>query len=170
MPILDQIETAIPSLRRYALGLTGDRDMADDLVQDTLERAVARRQSWRATGPVQAWLFRILLNRYRDTLRRRPAHLVAVEDLPVEPARPGGQEGHMALAEVKAAIDALPPDQRAALLLVTVEGMSFDEAAQLLDIPVGTLMSRLGRARETLRTRTGRPRPARRPAKESHTP
>lgn len=161
MAILDEIEANIPALRRYARALVRDREAADDLVQDCLERAVAKRHSWRRDGPVRAWLFRILLNLHRDNLRRRPRHLMAVEDMTIEPSLPGNQEAHMALAEVEAAMQKLPDDQRAALLLVALEGMSFDEAAATLDIPKGTLMSRLGRARDRLRTLTGRDRPAR---------
>lgn len=155
MPVLDEIEAAIPSLRRYAHALTGNRDSADDLVQDCLERALARRADFRAEGPVRAWLFRILVNRHRDLIRRNPVALMAVEDIP-EQGRPGGQEGHLALREVQSAIARLPTDQRHVLLLVALEGLSFDEAASLLDIPRGTLMSRLARARATLRTLTGR--------------
>lgn len=161
MSILPQIEAAIPALRRYARALLRDADRADDLVQDCLERAVARRHDWRGEGPVQAWLFRILLNRHRDLIRANPGHLVAVDDLP-ELAAPAPQDGHLALAEVHRAMGRLPADQRAALLLVAVEGRSFDQAADLLGIPKGTLMSRLARARANLRHQTGRsdaPRP-----------
>lgn len=87
MTILDEIEAAIPALRRYAHALTRDRDQADDLVQDTLERAIARRESWRGDGAVQGWLFRILLNRWRDLQRSpgAPRHLVPIEELPDQP-------------------------------------------------------------------------------------
>lgn len=159
MDILDEIEAAIPALRRYALALTRDRVTADDLVQDCLERAVSRRHRWRREGPVQAWMFRILQNLWRDELRRRPrrAHLVAVETLEAQaPPVSGGQEAHLALADVHRAMGRLPEDQRAALLLVAVEGLSYDEAAQVLGIPRGTLMSRLARARTSLRSLTGR--------------
>ena len=158
MTPLDEIEAAIPALRRYARALVHDRAEADDLVQDCLERALARLGDWRGDGPLRAWLYRILLNRHRDLLRAapRPGHLVPVDGLAVEPAQPGGQEGHMALAEVRAALARLPPDQRRALLLVALEGFSFDEAAVALEIPRGTLMSRLARARATLRSLTGR--------------
>jgi RNA polymerase sigma-70 factor, ECF subfamily len=158
MTVLDQIEAAIPALRRYAHALVRDRARADDLVQDCLERAVAKRQMWRGDGPVQAWLFRIMLNRHRDLLRAAgPAgHLVAVQDLASEPAQSGGQEAHLALAEVHAAMGRLPVDQRAALLIVALEGRTFEEAASILAIPKGTLMSRLARARSTLRVLTGR--------------
>ena len=152
MAFLHQVEDAIPALRRFARALTRDRDRADDLVQDCLERAVAKRHLWRGDGSVEAWLFRILLNRHRDLRRRAPAPgwLVAVEDLPAEPQRQGGQEAHLALREVEAALARLPPEQREALLLVALEELSYDEAALALSIPRGTLMSRLARAREVL--------------------
>lgn len=159
MDILDEIEAAIPALRRYALALARDRALADDLVQDCLERALSARARWRRDGPVQAWMFRILQNLWRDELRRRPRrpHLVAVEDLgAMAPASPGGQEAHLALREVHAAMGRLPDDQRAALLLVGVEGMRYDEAAAVLGIARGTLMSRLARGRARLREMTGR--------------
>ena len=158
MTVLDDIEASIPALRRYAHALLRDRDRADDLVQDCLERAVAKRHLWRGDGPVQAWLFRILINRHRDLYRAAPApgHLVAVEDLEMELAQPGGQEAHLALRDVQTAITRLPMDQREALLMVALQGKTCDEAAAILDIPTGTLMSRLGRARATLRVLTGR--------------
>ncbi|AXC50601.1 RNA polymerase subunit sigma [Paracoccus suum] len=158
MTVLEDIEASIPALRRYARALMRDPDRADDLVQDCLERAVAKRHSWRGDGPVQAWLFRILINRYRDLQRQNPGpgHLVAIDDLTFETAQPGGQEAGLALREVQDALARLPGDQREALVIVALEGNSFDQAASLLDIPKGTLMSRLARARATLRVLTGR--------------
>jgi len=158
MTDLDKIETQIPALRRYAHALMRDAEAGDDLVQDCLERAVAKLHQRRPDGALRAWLFRILINRHRDLMRRapRPGHLIAVEDLPAEPSRPAGQEAHMALRETEAAIARLPEDQRRALLLVALDGATFDEAAAMLDIPRGTLMSRLARARASLRTMTGR--------------
>ena len=156
MTFLDEIEAAIPALRRYAHALVHQREAAEDLVQDTLERALRRGHLWRGDGPVRAWLFRILLNRFRDVRRRAGAvHLVAVDAVP-EPSRPGGQEDHLDLAEVHRAMTRLPDDQRAALLLVALEGMRLAEAAAVLGIPEGTLVSRLGRARAALRLMTGR--------------
>ncbi len=157
MTLLDEIESCIPALRRYAHALVRDREGADDLVQDCLERAVARRGHWRGDGPVRAWLFRILLNRFRDQLRsvRASVQLVPAESL-VETAQPGDQEDRLALREVHDAIGRLPLDQRAALLLVALEGFSLAEAAEALDIPEGTLTSRLARARQALRRETGR--------------
>jgi len=156
MTILDEIEAEIPALRRYARALLRDRQGADDLVQDCLERALARRHHWRGDGPVRNWLFRILLNRFRDNMRRAGARAYLVPlDAASEPACPGGQETHLALREVHEAMGRMPPDQRAALLLVAVEGMSFTEAAEALNVPEGTLSSRLGRARAFLRQETG---------------
>lgn len=157
MPILDEIEAAIPALRRYAHSLVRDRDGAEDLVQDCLERAISRQRHWRGDGPVRAWLFRILLNRFRDDRRRwaSRAQLVSIDTVP-ELARSGGQNVHLELSEVHEAMGRLPPDQRAALLLVSLEGMTLAEAADVLGLPEGTLASRLGRARAALRQMTGR--------------
>lgn len=154
---LDEIERALPALRRYARSLTRDIDRADDLVQDCIERAIRKSALWRPTGPLQAWLFRMLLNIYRNDLRRtrRRGEYAALDDMAVEPAAPAAQPGHMALAEVSRALDQLPGEQREALLLVVVEGQSYTDAAGILGIPAGTLMSRLGRARAALRVLTG---------------
>lgn len=155
---LDQVEASVPALRRYARALTRDIDLADDLVQDCLERAIARRGLFRPTGPVRAWLFTILLNLHRNGLRatRRRGPMVDIELVP-EPATPAPQPGHVALAELARAIDTLPLDQKEALLLVTLEGLPYQEAADILKVPLGTLMSRLGRARAALRLITGTP-------------
>ena len=154
---LDEIEAAVPALRRYARALTRNPDRADDLVQDCLERAVRKRALWRPTGPLQAWLFRMLLNIYRNDLRsrRRRGDHVPLDQMPTEPSTPAAQPGRLALAEVDRALGRLPDDQREALLLVAVEGQSYADAASILDIPIGTLMSRLGRARAALRALTG---------------
>lgn len=164
MTFLDEIEAMIPALRRYARALVQDAAAADDLVQDCLERALAQRSAWRGDGSLRGWVFRILLNLHRDGRRRaaRPGHLVPVPDGLPEPSRPGGQEAHLALREVQAALTRLPEDQRRALLLVAVEGLTLAEAAAALDIPEGTLVSRLGRARAALRDMTGRDTPRQR--------
>ncbi len=147
----------MPALRRYARALTRNADRADDLVQDCLERAIRKQGLWRPTGSLRGWLFRILLNLYRNELRsaRRRGEHVSVETLLVEPAVAPAQPGRIALAEMARAIDALSAEQREALLLVVLEGMSYGEAAQVIGVPLGTLMSRLGRARAALRTLTG---------------
>lgn len=150
---LDDIETSIPALRRYARALTGNADRADDLVQDCLERAITKQSLWRPVGPLRPWLFKIMINLHRNEWRRRRGspEPEALDTLPFEPASPASQGARLALAETAAALDRLPADQREALLLVVLEGMSYAEAAGALDIPVGTLMSRIGRAREALR-------------------
>jgi RNA polymerase sigma-70 factor (ECF subfamily) len=159
MRTLDEIEAAIPALRRLARGLMRDREAADDLVQDCLERALVKRHLWRREGPVLHWLYRIMVNRHRDGQRRARLELVPLEGLAAPPSRPGGQEARLDLREVQEALARLAPDQRKALLLVAVEGLSFDQAAKVLDIPRGTLMSRLARARAELRAQTGRESP-----------
>lgn len=153
---LDQVETCVPALRRYARALTRNVDLADDLVQDCLERAISRRGLFRPTGPVRAWLFTILLNLYRNSLRssHRRGQMVDIDTIP-EPSTPAPQPGHIALAEMARAIETLPLDQKEALLLIALEGLSYTEAATILGIPQGTLMSRLGRARAALRVATG---------------
>ena len=155
---LDQVEAAVPALRRYARALTRDVDRADDLVQDCLERAISRRALFRPRGTVRAWLFTILVNLHRNALRSggRRGEAVPVE-LAAELTAPAAQPGHLALAEVARAIDTLPPEQKEALLLIALEGLAYQEAAAILGIPLGTLMSRLGRARAALRTLTGSP-------------
>lgn len=154
---LDEIEGNVPALRRYARALTRDADRADDLVQDCLERAIRKHGLWSPRGPLRAWLFKILLNIYRNDLRRdrRRGYQMPLDDLIVEPAVAPPQPGRIALAEMAKAIDSLPNEQREALLLVVLEGASYEEAAGILGIPAGTLMSRLGRARAALRTMTG---------------
>ena len=155
---LDQLETCVPALRRYARALTRNADLADDLVQDCLERAISRRGLFRPSGPVRAWLFTILLNLYRNALRasHRRGETVDIDMVP-ELSTPAPQPGHIALAEMARAIDTLPLEQKEALLLVTLEGLAYKEAADILDVPLGTLMSRLGRARAALRLATGTP-------------
>jgi RNA polymerase sigma-70 factor (ECF subfamily) len=154
---LDEIEGSVPALRRYARALTRNADRADDLVQACIERAIRKQALWQPTGSLQSWLFRILLNIYRNDLRhqRRRSDQMPLDAMLVEPAVAPAQPGRMALAETARAIDTLAAEQREALLLVVLEGLSYSEAAEVLSIPMGTLMSRLGRARAALRAMTG---------------
>lgn len=161
--LMDEIEDCVPALRRYARALTHDPDRADDLVQDSLERAIRKRGLWRPSGSVRSWMFRILLNVHRNDIRRlrRSPAPVSLEAMPAgDLAGPDVQPGRLALAETARAMQALPLEQREVLLLVAVEEMSYAEAAEVLTIPVGTLMSRLARARAALRglTQTGPPK------------
>lgn len=143
----------IGPLRRYATALTNDPHLADDLVQDTLERAMRKRRQWGGKGSLRSWLFRILYRQFlngRTARSRRPELLAANDEMP-QGVTGAAQEDRMACSEISEAMQRLPQDQRAALVLTVVEGLAYDEAAQVLDIPVGTLRSRLSRAREALR-------------------
>jgi RNA polymerase sigma factor (sigma-70 family) len=147
------IEPLIPALRRYATGLLRNRTVADDLVQDTLERAISRWHQRRPDGDTRAWLFAILHNQAINQLRqsaRRGQH-TAIED--VDPGRlaeaPRQEEG-LAYSEIMQAVQALPEEFRAVLLLIAVEGLSYAEVASVLAVPLGTVMSRLSRARARL--------------------
>lgn len=153
---LDEMEACVPALRRYARALTHNADLADDLVQDCLERAIRKRGLWQPTGPLRAWLFRILLNIWRNDLRHRSRapDAAPLSSVVVEPQVPSASPGRLAFAETARAMQLLPDEQRQALLLVAVEDMSYAEAAAALEIPMGTLMSRLSRARTALRKLT----------------
>jgi RNA polymerase sigma-70 factor, ECF subfamily len=147
----------IPHLRRYAHALAKDPVLADDLVQDCLERALRKWRLWRPNGRVRSWLFRMLYRVYLNQIgkSRRDSETMELAEIR-EPAAPTAHQSvAVEVGEIAAAIDGLPDDQRAAVLLVALEGMNYDEAAWILDIPVGTLRSRLSRGREALRTATG---------------
>lgn len=149
----DKLEAALPDLWRYAFALTRDHARADDLVQDCAERALRKRLLWKPRGALTPWLMRMLLNIYRNQLRapaNRPT-LISVDQLAERRAAPDTLDAHMQLKATLAALDTLPADQREALLLVVLGGMSYRDAAHALDVPMGTLMSRLGRARARLR-------------------
>lgn len=144
-------------MRRYAHALVNDPALADDLVQDCLERAIRKHRLWRPKGRMRSWLFRMLYRIYLNQIprRARDAGTVPLSES-IDPASPtAGPNLAVQLRETGAAIDGLPDDQRAALLLVALEGMNYDEAAWVLGIPVGTLRSRLSRGREALRSVTG---------------
>lgn len=152
--IARMIEPMIPALRRYAYALLRDRETADDLVQDTLERAVAGWSRRRTDGDLRAWLFTIERNLFLQAVRRRrragrPVGLEALDDVPLA-ACPDAETALQA-RDVLAGLDALPEEQRSVLLLVAVEDLSYADAAAVLGVPVGTVMSRLSRARERLR-------------------
>lgn len=152
-------------LRRYARSLTRDESQAEDLVQDTLIRAYERRGSFRAGGNLRGWLLSILHNTFIDGRRRQIAEDSRLEQAVVlaETAAPPEQEGRVRLQQVREAFLALPEDQRAVLHLIAIEGLSYQEAALALGIPVGTVMSRLGRARVALRAFEAGEAPAQRP-------
>jgi RNA polymerase sigma-70 factor (ECF subfamily) len=150
--IAAEIEPQIPSLRRYAYALTRNHAAADDLVQDTLERALSHWLLRRRDGDLRAWLFAILRNLYLGQLRqakRRGPH-VALDAVPPLPQR-AQQETVLEAKDVLAALDHLPEDQQSLLLLIGIEDFSYQQTAHILRLPVGTVMSRLSRARARLR-------------------
>ena len=145
----------IPRLRRYARALLRDRDAADDLVQDSLERALSRMENWTTGESPRRWLFTIMHHLFVDQLRRAKRHAHAVTMMPESIdalAAPPPQTDRLASAEVLAALQQIAPERRAALVLVAIEGMSYADAANVLGIPAGTLMSRIARGREDLRS------------------
>ena len=149
----DLLEQHIPGLRRYATALLRDGDEADDLVQDTLERALSRWSQRRPDGDLRAWLFALLRNLHLDALRRRSRRGLHVSDAALETA-PSLSNGHDAAGvgrDILNALEALPEEQRSVLLLIAVEDFSYVEAAAALGVPLGTIMSRLSRAREKMR-------------------
>jgi RNA polymerase sigma-70 factor (ECF subfamily) len=147
------IEPMIPALRRYARALLRDRSQADDLVQDCLERVITRWHQRRTHGDARTWVFAILhnlaVNRFQQAARRG-AHLPLDETGEDVLAQPAPQEHRVRHHELLAALDLLPEEQRSVLLLVSVEDLSYAETAKVLSVPIGTVMSRLARAREKL--------------------
>jgi RNA polymerase sigma factor (sigma-70 family) len=141
----------LPSLRRYARVLTGDAWAADDLVQDTLERACTKWQLWVVGTDLRAWLFTLMHNLYLNQRRGAAVSLASVnlEDLAHE--LPAAARPLDDALDLERCLQRLPPEQRAVLLLVTLEDMSYEETGKVLGIPVGTVMSRLSRARARLR-------------------
>lgn len=146
------IARELPYLRRCARAIARDPDVADDVVQDAVERALRKRRLWRPKGSLRAWLYRLMYHVYVNR-RDRPAaerRAVPLEGLP-ERAAPARQDGQLEARDVVSALKNLPAEQRAAIVLTGLEGLSYDEAAYALDIPVGTLRSRIHRGREALR-------------------
>ncbi|GJD49109.1 hypothetical protein OPKNFCMD_1839 [Methylobacterium crusticola] len=149
----DVLDLLVP-LRRYARSLTRDPGQADDLVHDTLVRALERQGTLRPGTNLRTWLMTVLHNAFIDDQRRRKVEARYADALGhiADAAVPPAQEGHVRLAQIREAFHRLPDEQREALHLVTIEGLAYQEAADVLGIPIGTLMSRLGRARAALRS------------------
>ena len=160
-----QLLTWLPRLRRYARALVNNRDDADDLVQDTLERAWAKAGLWQGVSDMRAWLFSIMHNLHVDGVRRPKLHTVTMDDDTLEVPVAATQGERLAVLDLQAALDLLPVEQKEILLLVALEDMAYADVAQALGIPIGTVMSRLSRGRERLRGlmegREGRAEPAR---------
>lgn len=147
----EQVVQQLPALRRYARALTGDRWAADDLLQDTLERACSKWRLWIAGTNLRAWLFTLMHNLYLNERRSAQARAaaIAIDDVANELVAPGRSLDDA--LDLDRCLQCLPADQRAVLLLVTLEDMSYQEVARVLKMPVGTVMSRLSRARARLR-------------------
>jgi RNA polymerase sigma-70 factor (ECF subfamily) len=149
----DDVIAQLAPMRRYARALTRDETQAEDLVHDALVRAYERRSTFRPGANLRNWLLSILHNAFIDTRRRRDAELRREAEAAqlAETSFPAEQESSVYLQQVGRTFFALPDEQRAALHLVAIEGLAYQEAANALGIPLGTLMSRLSRARAALR-------------------
>lgn len=153
-------EVEIPHLRRYARYLVRDVDRADDLVQESLTRAIAKLDSWTPGTNLRAWLFVILRNCFINEMRRERL-MGEMPDDPHLPSAPANQESHVALLEVRKAFLELSQEHREILLLVAIEGLCYEDAAEILGLPLGTVRSRLSRARQALRDALAEPEPER---------
>ncbi|HEX4847913.1 MAG TPA: RNA polymerase sigma factor, partial [Novosphingobium sp.] len=155
---------ALPRLRRFCQGLVGNAQDGDDLMQSTVERALARSHQFVPGTRLDSWMFRIAQNLHIDGARvaGRRGHQVPIDDLPETMGEDGRVtvEDRSDLVAAQRALQSIPEDQRAAFLLVVVEGLSYREAAEVLEVPVGTIMSRLARARGRIEQVVGRGREA----------
>ncbi|QCN94627.1 sigma-70 family RNA polymerase sigma factor [Azospirillum argentinense] len=150
--IIAQIEAEIPRLRRFARAMVRDATLADDLVQECLERALSRLHLWRPGSNLRAWLFTILRNLHINGIRRRQAVVdIDGEGQAAIGAAHGGQFVRLELRDLKRALGLLPTEQREVVLLIGLEGISYGEAADILGISIGTVKSRLSRGRRALR-------------------
>jgi RNA polymerase sigma-70 factor (ECF subfamily) len=159
--LTDRIIALLPRLRRFALTLTRRPDDSDDLVQLAVERALSRLHRWNEGTRLDSWMFKIMQNLWIDELRARRNRGQANPDVDLDVL--SGSDGRetmdarLTLQDTLAAVMALPEDQRAVMLLVVVEGHSYKEAAEVLGVPIGTVMSRISRARLTLEQRARGP-------------
>jgi RNA polymerase sigma-70 factor (ECF subfamily) len=150
---MKDIELHLPRLRRYARALTGDRHASEDLVQDTVERALLRFAWFRTGAKLDAWLLAIMHNLFISQKRHRAAQpdTEPIDERSAEVTVCGTEQEALALRDLDRALARLPDEQRSVLLLISLEEFSYEEAARILGLPVGTVMSRLSRARERLR-------------------
>jgi RNA polymerase sigma-70 factor (ECF subfamily) len=147
----DRLLACIPRLRRYARALVGDRAIADDLVQDTMERGWRKLSSWRRGSDMRPWLFGIMHNLHVDQVRRRRLPIETLDENVRESATHTSPDDALAVRDLESALHMLPSEQREVLLLVALEEMTYEEVATTLNLPLGTVMSRLSRARQKLR-------------------
>lgn len=157
-----QLVALLPRLRRFARGLSGSADRADDLVQAACERALARMEQWTPGTRLDSWMYRIVRTIWIDELRARAVRDRAHEREDLSEQVVDGErnmEAKLTMEAVRGAVDLLPPEQRETLMLIAVEGVSYKEAADIMDIPIGTVMSRLARARAGLTRLMEKPAP-----------
>lgn len=143
----------LPHLRRFARALCGDAALADDLVQDCVERALLKSHLYDATKPLRAWLYAVLRNIHVSHWRRNLKFSGAkdLDDLDgFEGSVPPAQEDNLSTSLITQALDKLPPQQREVLVLISLEEVSYKEASEIIGVPIGTVMSRLSRARSTM--------------------
>jgi len=147
------LEEQIPRLRRYARALLRDATRADDLVQDTIVRALDKQHLWQPDSNLRAWLFTLMHNQHVNNVRRyaREGMTVDVDEVGTDLVAVSDPTASRQISELEAAIARLPEEQRQVLLLIGLEGIRYDEAAAVLDVPIGTVRSRLSRARDALR-------------------
>lgn len=146
------ITEQIPQLRRYARALTGDRTSADDLVQDTLERAWGKLHMWRSGSNMRAWMFSIMHNTFINQIRKNKVATVSIDEDALDVPTRATQDDALEMRDLVSALTKLPDEYREVVLLIGLEQMSYEEVSQVLEIPLGTVMSRLSRGRERLRT------------------
>jgi RNA polymerase sigma-70 factor (ECF subfamily) len=151
--LTQEITTHVAALRRYAIVLATDPHEADDLVQECLSRVLGQMRAWRPVRDLRAYLFATMHNVFIDATRKRRtrADHVPIEDVMATLSLPANQTRRLEVRDLLQALAALPEQQREVVLLVGFEGMSYLEAARVLDVPIGTVMSRLSRGRESLR-------------------
>jgi len=153
--IRHQMVQLLPRLRRFAIALTGSTADGDDLVQDTVERALKNLHAWEAGTRLDSWMFRIAKNRFIDNRRSAGRAKTVTIDAADEAAALDGEQAmqsYLGFQDAAAALQTLPAEQRQAVALVLVDGLSYREAADILEIPIGTLTSRISRARQALVT------------------
>jgi RNA polymerase sigma-70 factor (ECF subfamily) len=150
----EQLTELIPRLRRFASGLTGSTDRGDELVQAACERLLGHHAGLRADTRLDSWMYRVIRNLHVDAIRAQSVRDRGAQQIRLvretQPVRPNGLEDHLHLHDVHDAMQELPEEQRAALMLVCVEGLSYKEAAEVLQVPMGTVTSRLLRGRKAL--------------------
>jgi RNA polymerase sigma-70 factor, ECF subfamily len=145
--------TEIPHLRRFARGLCGDAALADDLVQDCVERALLKQHLYDASRPLRAWLYAILRNIHISHWRRasQMGVMKPLDDMEeFEGATPPAQEQNLSVRLIADALDHLPQQQREVLVMISLEELSYKDAAEIIGVPIGTIMSRLSRARSSM--------------------